>query len=78
MTDRFDVHAIRHRLKLKRDAGHTSLFENRDSVVCPACDEPFAEVLLTERRKHSFGPTESIRFCVVREGDCMQLFTHEP
>ncbi|WP_233274684.1 DUF7385 family protein [Haladaptatus cibarius] len=77
MTDRFDVHAMRHRLKLKRDAGHTSLFENRDSVACPACEESFTEVLLTEQREHSFQPTGSMPFCIVREDNRILLFTHE-
>ncbi|WP_227355708.1 DUF7385 family protein [Haladaptatus salinisoli] len=72
-----DVHAIRHRLKLKRDAGHTRLFENRDSVACPACDEPFADLLATEKREYSFRPTGSMRLCVVREDDRLLAFTHE-
>ncbi len=68
---------MRHRLKLKRDAGHTSLFENRDSVACPACEESFTEVLLTEQREHSFQPTGSMPFCIVREDNRILLFTHE-
>ncbi|WP_227376792.1 DUF7385 family protein [Haladaptatus halobius] len=72
-----DIHAIRHRLKLKKDAGHTELFENRDSVVCPACDKPFGDLLATEKREHSFRPTGLMRLCVVREDDRLLVFTHE-
>jgi hypothetical protein len=77
VTDGFDVHAVRHRLKLKKDAGHSSLFETRDAVACPACDDPFAEVFTTEKRAHSFQPTGSMRFCVVREDGRTLLFTHD-
>ncbi|WP_458205607.1 DUF7385 family protein [Haladaptatus sp. NG-SE-30] len=71
-----DIHAIRHRLKLKKDAGHSTLFENRDSVACPACGEPFGDLFVTEKREHSFSPTGSMRFCVVREDDRTLLLTH--
>ncbi|GKZ12730.1 flagella cluster protein [Haladaptatus sp. T7] len=73
----FDVHAVRHRLKLKTDAGHSSLFENRGDVACPACDDPFAEVFITEKPAHSFQPTGSMRFCVVREEGRTMVFTHD-
>ncbi|KZN25780.1 flagella cluster protein [Haladaptatus sp. R4] len=77
MTEGFDEHAIRHRLKLKKDAGHSSLFENRDSVACSVCGEPFSEVFVTEERGHSFQPTGSMRFCILRDDDRTCMFTHE-
>ncbi len=77
MTERFDVHAIRHRLKLKKDAGHSSLFENRDSVACPVCDDRFSEVFTTERREQRFQPTGSMRFCILRDDDRIHMFTHD-
>lgn len=76
MTE-MDICAIRHRLKLKKDAGHAELYENRDSVACPACGEPFADLLATGKREHSFRPTGSMRLCVVREDDRLLAFTHE-
>jgi len=72
----FDVHDLRHRMKLKKDAGHTKLFENRDDVACPACDEAFADLLLTERREYSLDPPGSATVCIVREDDRLLLFTH--
>ena len=75
MTD-FDVHDLRHRMKLKKDAGHTRLFENRDAVACPACGDAFADVLATERREYSLDPPGSTSVCVVREDDRLLLFTH--
>jgi hypothetical protein len=46
--DGFDIHAVRHRMKLVRNAGTTELYENRDGVACPACEEPFDDLLVTE------------------------------
>jgi len=33
MSERFDFEAVRHRLKLLRDAGTEQVYENRDGVV---------------------------------------------
>ena len=74
---RFDVHAVRHRLKLVRDDGPTALYENRDGVACPACGDPFDELYLTERRANSFSPDRRVAFCVLREDDRLLLCTHE-
>ncbi|RBI63914.1 flagella cluster protein [halophilic archaeon] len=71
-----DVHEVRHRLKLKKDAGHTKLFENRDGVACPACGEPFDDLLATDRREYSLDPPGSARLCVVREDDRLLLLPH--
>jgi uncharacterized protein YbaR (Trm112 family) len=65
--DGFDIHAVRHRMKLVRNAGTTELYENRDGVACPACEEPFDDLLVTEERHHSFDPPDGTRLCVIRE-----------
>jgi hypothetical protein len=77
MTDRFDVHAVRHRLKLLHDTGETELYENRDGVACPACGKPFTELLVTERATNTFTPGEPVDFCVTREADRLLVCTHE-
>ncbi|WP_256290389.1 DUF7385 family protein [Halobellus inordinatus] len=76
MADRFDQHAVRHRMKLLREDGDVTLYENRDGVECPACGEPFTRLLLTERRTHSFGLAGSERLCVAREDDRLVVCTH--
>lgn len=73
--DRFDVHEVRHALKLYKDTGDTKLFENRKGVPCPACEEAFSDLLVSERRHNSFNPPDD-RFCVVRESDRILVFTH--
>lgn len=75
MSDSFDVHAVRHALKLHRDAGDRQLWENKKELDCPACDEAFSKLLITEQRKNSFNRPDD-RFCVVRESDRLLLFTH--
>jgi hypothetical protein len=76
MTARFDQHAVRHRMKLLRDDGDATLYENRDGVACPACGDAFDRVLLTERESHSFDVAGNERFCVRDEGDRLVICTH--
>ena len=76
MSERLDIHALRHRMKLRRDTGDTALYENRDGVACPACGDAFDELLVTERETKSFDPDRPVAFCVVREDDRLLLCTH--
>ena len=75
MTDRFDVHDHRHRLKLRKDTGDTQLWENRKGLDCPACEESFADLVISECRQNSFNPPDG-RFCIVRESDRILVFIH--
>ncbi|MFC4552045.1 MULTISPECIES: DUF7385 family protein [Halorussus] len=74
-TERFDVHAVRNALKLHRDTGDTQLWENRKGLDCPACEEAFAELLISERRRNQFNRPDG-PLCVVRESDRVLVFTH--
>jgi len=76
MSERFDFEAVRHRLKLLRDAGTEQVYENRDGVPCPACGEPFAEALATTDRACQLSPGPSVDVCIVRESDRTVVFTH--
>lgn len=75
-SEPFDVHAVRHRMKLVRKTGTTELYENRDGVACPGCDEPFDDLLISNEHHHSFDPPASTRLCVVREDDRLLVLTH--
>jgi len=77
MGDRFDQHAVRHRMKLLRSDGEVTLYENRDDVPCPACGDAFGRILLTERPSHSFDLADADRLCVTREADRLVVCTHE-
>jgi len=75
MPERFDVHDHRHALKLHKDTGQTQLWENKKDLDCPACDDAFADLLISEKRHNSFNRPDG-RFCVVREEDRLLVFTH--
>jgi len=76
MPDRFDQHAVRHRMKLLRDGGDVTVYENRDDVPCPACGDPFSRLLLTERRSHSFSVGDVEQFCLTHEDERLVVCTH--
>ena len=77
MPERFDQHAVRHRMKLLRDDGDVTLYENRDGVRCPACNDPFSRLLITERRSHSFDLDGIARLCVTHEDERLVICTHD-
>lgn len=75
VTDGFDVHAYRDRLKLLEQTRATIHLENRDGLTCPACGDPFDRLLVSEKRTHTFadpgGP-----FCLVRTDEQLLVLTH--
>lgn len=75
MTE-FDVHEHRHALKQLRDAGGTSLWENRDSVACPACGEPFDRLFTSRKAATRVPENDGAPFCLVRDDDAVHLFRH--
>ncbi|ELZ78676.1 DUF7385 family protein [Haloferax larsenii] len=77
MTAGFDIHEVRHRVKMLRDTGDTMLVENREGVACPACGDPFSRLLISEQPAHSFDPDPGTRLCVRREDGRLLVSTHE-
>ncbi|MFB6073216.1 MAG: flagella cluster protein [Halobacterium sp.] len=76
MSDVIDFEAVRHRVKLVRDSGSASLYENRDGVACPVCGDPFDEALATSARSRQVSSDGGVRLCVARGDDQLVLFTH--
>ncbi|WP_353633721.1 flagella cluster protein [Halobacterium sp. NMX12-1] len=76
MSDGLDFEAVRHRLKLLRDAGDERIFENRGDVACPVCGDAFTEALETTRRTCQLSPGPSVDVCIVREPERTIVFTH--
>ena len=72
----FDVHEYRHALKQLRDAGETSLWENRGEVACPACGDPFVRLFTTRQEATRFPSNDGSRFCLLRDGDSIHVFRH--
>lgn len=63
-------------MKLLRDDGDVTLYENRDDVACPGCGDPFSRLLLTERRAHAFDVDDADRLCVVHEDERLLVCLH--
>ena len=75
VSDGFDVHDYRHGLKLLRQDRDTMTLENRNGFRCPACDEPFERLFVSERRTNSFGDPGR-PFCLARTDDAVLVLTH--
>jgi hypothetical protein len=75
VSDGFDVHEYRHGLKLLREDRETMHLSNREGYACPACGDPFDRLLVSEKRKNTFGEPGR-RFCVVRTDGTLLVLTH--
>ncbi|MFC7201968.1 flagella cluster protein [Haloferax namakaokahaiae] len=79
MAATFDIHEVRHRVKMLRDTGTTMVVENRDGVACPACGDAFTELLISEAANHSFDVPPQTRLCVHNETETGRVLiaTHQ-
>jgi len=73
--DGFDVHDYRQGLKLLKQDRGTMTLENREGFLCPACEQPFERLFISEKRTNSFGDPGS-PFCLVRTDDQLLVLTH--
>jgi len=71
----FDVHDYRHGLKLLKQDRGTMTLENREEFRCPACEQPFERLFVSEKRTNSFGDPGA-PFCLVRTDDQLLVLTH--
>jgi hypothetical protein len=76
MTESFDLHETRHRLKQLTDDGDRKLFENRDGVECPACGTRFDRLFVARRKATSFPENDGSRFCLFRDSASIYVFRH--
>lgn len=76
VTDDFDVHDYRHGLKLIKQDAETLTFANREAFECPACEQPFERLLVSEARTLSFDGSDGGPFCVVRAGEKLLVLSH--
>ncbi len=76
MSDGFDLHGNRHRLKQLSDDGDTALFENRDAAECPACGASFGRLFVTRKATTTFPENDGSRFCLVRDASDIYVFRH--
>jgi len=76
ISDDFDMHDYRHGLKLIQEDRKTKHLENRaNKFACPACEQSFDKLFISEQQTHSFG-NPGTSFCIARAGEKMLLLTH--
>ena len=71
----FDLHAHREGFKLLKQDRETLALANRAPFACPACEDEFDRLFVTEKPRNSFGPPGG-PFCIVRTEDQILLLTH--
>lgn len=72
----FDVHEYREGLKLLGQSSDSMRLENRADYRCPACQQPFEELLVLERDRISFNSAPNGPICLARAPDRMLILTH--
>lgn len=76
LSDGFDVHDYRSKLKLLRqDAGSMTL-ANREGLACPACDRPFERLFVTDDDRVTFGSAPDGPICLARTDARLLVMTH--
>lgn len=76
VSERFDVHDYRSKLKLVRQDRETMYLENRENCRCPACERPFDRLFVSEKREVTFSSAPNSPICLVRTDDQLLVFTH--
>ncbi|MXR39888.1 flagella cluster protein [Halobaculum sp. WSA2] len=76
VSDGFDVHDYRSKLKLLRqDAGSMSL-ANREGLGCPACGDPFERLFVSDDETVTFSSAPEGPICLARTDDRLLVMTH--
>ena len=72
----FDLHEYREGFKLLKQDRQTTAVANRADYACPACDEVFDRLFVSEKRTNTFGDPGG-PFCILRtDEEQLLLFTH--
>ena len=76
VTDGFDVHEYRSKLKLRHQDDRTMHLENREGLDCPACGDPFDRLFVTEKDEVTFNSAPNGPVCLVRTHGELLVLTH--
>ncbi|QDX41205.1 hypothetical protein [Salarchaeum sp. JOR-1] len=52
-------------------------YQNTVSVACPACDEPFDDLVVCKENPTSLNLSQQLDFCVGVDADRALIFTHK-
>ncbi|ERG93222.1 MAG: hypothetical protein J07HQW1_03281 [Haloquadratum walsbyi J07HQW1] len=58
-------------------AGGVTTYRNTVSISCPACDDPFDDLVICEDDYNSLELTMLLDLCITTHGDEVLLFTHK-
>ena len=53
-------------------------YQNTVSVACPACEEPFDDLVVCKESPTSLNLSKQLDLCVGVEGERAFIFTHKP
>lgn len=76
VDDGFDVHEYRSALKLVRQDDASMTLENREELVCPACEQPFDRLFVTEDPTVTFTSAPNGPICLARADGQTLVLTH--
>lgn len=52
-------------------------YQNTTAIACPACDEPFDDLVVCKQELTSLNLTEQLDFCVGLHDELPLIFTHK-
>jgi hypothetical protein len=58
-------------------AGTVNTYRNTVSIACPACEEPFDDLVVCEGEYDSLELSQVLDLCVTTADDDVLLFTHQ-
>jgi hypothetical protein len=65
-------------LTLRQDADSVSMYQNTVAVACPACDEPFDDMIVCKDEFNSLELSLPLDICTTVHDENAVLFTHKP
>ncbi|MEZ3115105.1 flagella cluster protein [Halobaculum sp. MBLA0147] len=76
VSDGFDVHDYRAKLKLLTQDADSMQLANREGLGCPACGREFEKLFVTEDDSVSFDAAPNGPICVTRTAEELLVLAH--
>ena len=64
-------------LTLREENQSVKSYQNTVAVACPACEEPFDDLVVCKKDKTSLTQTEPLDICLMVHDDRPLVFTHK-
>jgi len=76
LSNGFDVHDYRSKLKLQRQGADSMTLVNREGLDCPACGEAFARLFVSDDETVTFEAAPTGPICLARTDERLLVLTH--